>query len=415
MHRPILQRSLVLHRKPKIKQSFLATRIRAAERRNSQGIEMFRWVLAARESRAAAALAASWAFERRCLLEMGLNGAVAWLLLSSVPNPTELAVVELFRVVQKAGFLVVILGGVATYVDIALAGTRQRGIEAALRAALAVSRSGLLYALPLWLIGTFGDMVYAASVANPLAATVNLMAVLLLWPLVRQAVLKPLGRRRGEAAEEGVAGVAAQQSLPTGRDRDHAAAHEAGHIMVYAALEELPAGLCVELHDSAQPDGSLGFAGCWSSDHQLPLRSFVEWRMVVDLAGQVAEQQLLGEATLGAIQDHEVWLKRARGYLSLQIRGSFYARPQNAFEQARNDDALEALRREQLDLLKGFFSQNAALLSEIAGALAEQGRMGLDDLRPLLARVILPEGFPRASGSNFKAEPSVVRPTGSAL
>lgn len=398
----------------KIRERILATRIRAAERRNSQGIDVFRWILAARESRAAAALAASWACERRCLLEMGLNGAVAWLLLSAVPNPTGLAVAELFRVVQKAGLVVVVLGGVANYMEIALAGTRRGGMKAVLRAALAVSRSGVLYSLPLWLIGSCGDMVYAASVANRLAAAVNLVAVLLLWPLVRQAVLKPLFRRRGEAAEEGVAAVATEQRFPTGRDRDHAAAHEAGHIMAYAALEELPAGLCVELHDSAQPDGSLGFAGGCSSDHLLPLRSFVEWRMVVDLAGQVAEQQLLGEATLGALQDHEVWLKRARGYLSLQIRGSFYARPQNAFEQARNDDALEALRREQLDLLKCFFAQNAALLSEIAGALVTSGRMGLADLRPFLARVVLPDGFPRVAATNFYAEPLGAGATGDA-
>lgn len=184
-------------------------------------------------------------------------------------------------------------------------------------------------------------------------------------------------------------------SLATNHDRARAAAHEAGHALVCAAVRD------DLLEQSAQVqrrafNGSLGNCAFRLDLPQglLQDRRLVEWRMLLALAGMSAEMALHGTAALGAADDNRTWLERARLYLANFERGVFYDPPGSDLEAVRNERRLEALRDEQCALLTRFFSMNLGVLRDLAAVLFERGRLDRGALMPFLERVELPIDFP---------------------
>jgi len=197
----------------------------------------------------------------------------------------------------------------------------------------------------------------------------------------------------------GVSGAAALSSggasKPTARDNRYAAAHEAGHALLYAALgDRLPTDVKLVINNHSDGRCAVGFITDVPSQHQLAEKSFVEWYMLVFLAGKLGEEFIHGGSTLGSRSDYLRWLGLARSYLANHYRGIYYVEPQNMLEQKQNEDKLEALRTEQLAMLGSFFNSNADVFKELVGTLLEKREMGRDDLIPFLGRVKLPLNFP---------------------
>ncbi len=252
------------------------------------------------------------------------------------------------------------------------------------------------YAVALWAIGEFGDSLMAFAKANPSEAIAFLVAM---------AVIREISHFIGGAPAEPqeisrqAAGIATLLP-PTERDHRYTAAHESGHALVYAALDKLPSDLRLVVQSEADNTGVLGFVTGINSDHHLQEKTFTEWYMLVFLAGKLGETVLLGESTLGSTNDHRRWLNLARNYLSNHYRGPFYAEPSTKFEQEQNDQKLETLQLEQLELLQSLFDMNAEIFKELADTLLAKRTMVVDDLQPFVARVTLPEGFPRPNNIN---------------
>lgn len=254
------------------------------------------------------------------------------------------------------------------------------------------------YHLALWLIGHIGDSAYRWALENPQDAAAGLIAAAIVW-----IILKVSSGWRSAQPEYVARGVAVFPPRElTERDTRYTAAHEAGHALVYAALGRLPADVKVAINDRPDAHGVLGFVTGIHERHRLPEKTFAEWRMLELLAGRMGESTL-GETTLGGSNDHLQWLDIACLYLSNHCRGMFYAEPQNRFEWEQREAKLEALHQEQLRTLKSLFDLNAEVFRQLADALLERRTLTRDDLIPFLARVKLPEGFPRPSGSIVEA------------
>lgn len=246
-------------------------------------------------------------------------------------------------------------------------------------------------AVLLWLISHFGDDAYTWVIAAPEQAAVAGLTVLLLagvfwlaWPRLSVSTV----------AAQGTA--AAVQPL-TRRDRSRIAAHEAGHALVYAALDpsDLPEDL--EIHVGTRAGNApLGSISRIRPAHVLSEVEFNEWQMHMLLAGQTGEIHRYGEPTNGAQSDFNAWVKLAHQNLSNHCyQFNYYPEPGTEWQVESNNELIVDLRLSQQARLDRFFELNDELHEALSDALLEQGHMDLATLRPYLARVAFPEGFPR--------------------
>lgn len=103
-------------------------------------------------------------------------------------------------------------------------------------------------------------------------------------------------------------------------------------------------------------------------------------------------------AMLGNANDLARWTAAATRYLRDGARGTFYAEPRTQLEQLSNNAALDALRAEQEACLSEFFERNHALHAALADELLHRRELDVVSLGPYLAKVVLPDGFPRLKG-----------------
>lgn len=318
-------------------------------------------------------------------------------LLESRSEPAEPVVQQVFSLVQMFGLFAVLIAPAITSTNI----TAVWGSGASVACLATRFLNGLtVYSMALWLIGQSGDALYKWAIAHPTDASIGAAAFTIVWMIVRFSGGSSLGSEIiARSAGTGRVMTASGSVKPTVRDNCYTAAHEAGHTLVYAALgEELPVDVKLAINDHSDEQGILGFVTGISSNHQLDEKPFVEWCMLVFLAGKMGESVMHGESTLGSVNDHVRWLDVARSYLANHYRGMYYADPKNKFEQEQNETKLEALQAEQLAMLQALFDANIVVFRELVCTLLATRTMGRDDLIPFLSRVKLPDGFPLPFG-----------------
>lgn len=178
------------------------------------------------------------------------------------------------------------------------------------------------------------------------------------------------------------------------RDRDHIVAHECGHALGYAALHGLPPGIKMEVGPSDDFVGSQGFISRLQSGHILWEKGYVEWNMIVLLAGKYGEEHSFGTSCLGSANDFDEWKQYASGYLNNFYGGVHHVNPKTSLEIQSNERRFNDLRASQMELVRSLFDLNAGVYEEMKAHLDRTGRMDRDDLWGYLVRVALPEGFP---------------------
>lgn len=140
-----------------------------------------------------------------------------------------------------------------------------------------------------------------------------------------------------------------------------AAVHEASHALVFAALHTLPEGLEVNLFERATPSGALGNTRWSGLSDRLPFNDYMEWEMLVALAGRAGEIAATGTSTAGSNKDHAQWLALAHRYLGTHVRGIYYNEPATDYQERYNHDMREALQADQYVQLASFFAANTEL------------------------------------------------------
>ncbi len=331
---------------------------------------------------------------RAPLIQCGLYVLLCAFFLGTLSIPSEDTVKAVFSLVHTFGIVAVLLGPFVVSFwkgTLTLVGMLSRFL------------AGLsAYTIALWSIGAFGDSLYAVIQHEPRDAAVAGAALGIVWLIARVS----WATSQDAQAMPMHAVTAARSASLTARDERYVAAHEAGHALVYAALRALPDDIRLEVGQETPGSRTLGSVTARLTEHCLDDRSFAEWRMMSCLAGTVGEWVMLGEPTLGGIDDQQRWVSLARQYLANQFRGMYYAAPGNLFEHARNEAQLAALRAEQLEMLHRLFEMNTPVLRELAAQALQMRSLARDDLLPFLSRVRLPERFPTPYGPLEASSPA---------
>ena len=322
------------------------------------------------------------------MIKWGTYLILCFYVLCTIVEPSEPPVKSLFYLVQHFGGVAVLIAAVVGAIG------AFDGYFAFGRGLSRLVKAFGFWLMALWLIGHYGVGIYEWVTANTKDAAVGGVALVILWIIVRLSG-SPASRQKNTDRPSMAALGSAITATPSSRDEKHIAAHEAGHALVYAALRELPQDITLGMNDSPNENGNLGFIQGIKSEHHLQERSFVEWQMLVYLAGKVGQAECLGETTLGTGEDHTRWLAFAKSYLSNHDKGIFYTTPQDQFEQQQNERKLAALQAARVALLQNLFRLNRELLKQLSDTLLEKRILHRDDLVPILSQVQLPEEFPR--------------------
>lgn len=252
------------------------------------------------------------------------------------------------------------------------------------------------YSLFLWLVGLKGDGWATVLREQPHEVVIALIVGAICWVIFSMA--RTLSWEPVKGGDLAKAGLAWPLQKPSQQDERHTAFHEAGHALCYAALGKLPDNSRMVMNDGTDPRGVLGFVTGVDEGNRLSSQVFVEWLMLVFLAGKMGEMIGIGQATLGAGSDHCKWQSAARQYLANHYEGIYYIEPQNKFEQVLNDEKLQELERLQLLRLQQLFDLNREVFRDLAEEFLAKRVLERSEMIPFLARVTLPEGFPRPFG-----------------
>lgn len=196
---------------------------------------------------------------------------------------------------------------------------------------------------------------------------------------------------RGAEGQLGYAqAVARPKQVRAAKDIYRTAAHEAGHLLLYADLPALPAELTVNVMGKlGHQDEYRGYVR--HSGEFVPevlTESYLRWLMLMNLAGSEGEFAILGDRADGAVVDNQMWLKAATFYLSAGFGEVFYAEPVGHAQLAHNRVVLNTLKAQHVGELATRFATNKPLLVELAGAIAAKKAMTRDEIAPYLARVV---------------------------
>lgn len=184
------------------------------------------------------------------------------------------------------------------------------------------------------------------------------------------------------------------------KDIQCVAIHEAGHLLVYAALGQLPPSIEVKIEENINGTTGLGYVSGVASKRVSASRLFIEWKMLTMLAGKEGESFILHDNTLGSILDNHQWVQLATSYLKNHFEGIFYLEPQSEFEFKSNEEKLNRLKEKQIKLLQEFFKLNSRAYIELASTLTVKKVLHSHDIIQffLQANIKFPQNFPLPFG-----------------
>jgi hypothetical protein len=181
-------------------------------------------------------------------------------------------------------------------------------------------------------------------------------------------------------------------------DIQRAAVHESGHALVYAALGAMHPKFKISLNHIGK-NGILGFVTRFEHRNRLVPISFLEWQMLVALAGKEAEMVMLNSHNGGSESDYAGWYELANEYFMSNHGGIYYAKPKNEFEHEENKEKIESLQFEQRALLYDFFTMNLDIIKSLSGLLIESRTLSGVEVSSLFSQVEFPENFPMPLGN----------------
>ncbi|QIA76795.1 hypothetical protein [Rodentibacter caecimuris] len=205
-------------------------------------------------------------------------------------------------------------------------------------------------------------------------------------------IFSPKGHERGRLPS----GVSVIRRKMTPQDIRYVGAHEAGHLLVYGALGQLPPSMKVEVKEHTDDTTSLGYVSAFTSKRVTQSRLFIEWQMLATLAGREGESILLQDNSLGSIYDNHEWFNLARLYLKNHFKGIFYIEPLSEFEFNANEAKLNALKEKQTQLLQEFFSLNLPVYKQLTSMLIEKKILHGHEIIEFFqqANITFPQDFP---------------------
>lgn len=308
------------------------------------------------------------------------------ILLFNLEPPSDSAALKIFNMVavfMPVGFVVV-----ATF-------TLLQGFSGYLIKAI---KMGFYYAIILTIFGgESGDEMVNFARQSPEDAITIAIAVL----LSALGIIASTGGVSTLADTSHIGGAMSPLSMSappmfSERVRKYSAAHEAAHALCFAALGKLPPGMEVCVPKQHKRNG--GHVTALIAEDGLLKPVFIQWNMLMILAGAQGERLLYGDTSMGAQSDNEHWLHYAKIHLQNFSEGIYYPEPSSDMEFHRNEEKLAELMRSQIGQVAGFLSMNIDVIKELASELLEREVMNKNDLLPYMAKVVIPGDFPKPLG-----------------
>jgi len=125
-------------------------------------------------------------------------------------------------------------------------------------------------------------------------------------------------------------------------------------------------------------------------------RNFIYWRMHMMLMGAAAECVLLNSTSEAAIDDFSTFDDLAAKYLALHEDRTFTIRPMNEFEASIKLARIAMIRKTIWARCVSAATLNNRVLSEMVKLMRAQACLSYGDIKSLLDRVDMPDGFPVA-------------------
>lgn len=179
------------------------------------------------------------------------------------------------------------------------------------------------------------------------------------------------------------------ERVPTDRkSQDRTAIHEAGHALLYAALDPLPPNFKVCVAQTMGADDTIaGFVARDRKKDSNNTANYLEWRMLMALAGVEAEYVVFGDPGEAGAGDYEDWQKAAKTWLKKGHGESYYLDPKSNAEAASNRDVLTRLKFAQTATVRAFLREHEQLLQSMAGEIRKRECSELEELRQYLVKV----------------------------
>lgn len=174
--------------------------------------------------------------------------------------------------------------------------------------------------------------------------------------------------------------------------RESVISHEAGHVVFFGVLDELPDGFSVSvpsnfrINAKAEDFGVTSFFITEGNLDQWYRKSVnkLEWYMKMLLGGQAGEEISSGRTTIGNRKDFAVWLNLADNYLSSGVEGEYYAYPDTDFQKKIREEKLMRLLKRHKEESFAFIEQNQKAFDEIRNELRKKSKLNKKDAERIL-------------------------------
>lgn len=335
----------------------------------------------------------------------------------SMGDPSEPLVVSLIEALSKmAGFLLG-MGAIHTLIQVlkeashlgTMTERRHSVAQGFLRLLLRCTFFLLSAVAAGWFLSHYGDTAVAWWQKDPTQVLTYLVAVVVIIALGFFSGffdgMRFFGGAKQASPVMGSLASPAQAAVHlSDRDVSVAAAHEAGHALLHAALLPVPTDIKISLGSSNGTHGVLAFVVAGTRENRLPSKEFAHWEMLTYLAGTVAESFVFNQQSMGATGDHRQWINVAIQYLTCFGDDVFVADATSELDIKYNRALLRELREAHIYQLAEFFRLNRGVLHELRERLMGQHKLVHEEIKDLFDRVEFPEGFPRPSLSSSPVE-----------
>lgn len=258
-------------------------------------------------------------------------------------------------------------------------------------------RGMILYSLGVWFITQAGDTMERYITTHPERAVTLGMAIVVLFALnwINDLFAEDKPEKNAYPGKNTLEYAQHKQPL-TLYDLKRTAAHEAGHALTLAALgrQGIPSKMTVNVFSSVTETGKIGTLYLSFDDRNvLKSKVFMEWFLLMLLAGQVGESHLT-EASIGNQSDYELWFHYAKSFLENQYHGLYVLHPWTNAEAQSNQKIMQTLLDQQKAMIQEFITLNESAHRTLADALFKKRKLSKSELMPFLESVQFPEGFP---------------------
>lgn len=186
-----------------------------------------------------------------------------------------------------------------------------------------------------------------------------------------------------------------QAQLPTFQvtiaDVSRLMCHQAGRAIGYAGSNVL-----FDDSFSLELDANERVARVYSNTNLVHTEDFLYWRLHLLMIGSAAEKVLTGSSSAAALDDLTEFDDVATKYLTLRLDRTFNAKPLNLHEAQIKASRISMLRKNVYDRCQAACSGNKPVLTELVKLMRTRSVLTYGDIRGILERVDMPEGFPLA-------------------